>query len=383
MGENTKIVTFGNPFVDATLSVEAARKILKEIDPYEYFGVTKGKSEDSPLVSKFLYEAQTSIKARDLGFSFNVYPGCTSANVAYLIAALNSLEVELGQQQKFDISYIAPTAPGGSGLLQQVFLYGTNNDGIVDAGVNPLLIHKKDQIFSSALVLIDADGERTFVKTPAIQMEPKDLDEQIRSISDQEFYFPRKVIAESDIFVINGYELMGKYETAISAIEIANKASSFVVLDTANFSDFQQTIRESCDNVSYDMLVVTGEVSQSTRDFFFERELSYFISTLGGKGSIIYTKNNDVIYVQGHAPFEGFINTNGAGDALVGKLLHSFANFISTGGTMEELILRPELLEKMANRASYLAGQACGEEGARIPLHKIPDIYMRLQHLDI
>ncbi|MCM2326032.1 MAG: carbohydrate kinase family protein [Candidatus Woesearchaeota archaeon] len=358
-----KIVALGNPFLDVTAPYDVVRELLGDIDPYEYFGATKGSSDVSEKIWDFFMK--TKIERE-----YPMSPGCTSANASYLIANLNEIE-----EKDSEVVYIGAMHDGH--VLGYRFIHGTRDDGF-PKGVTPLFINDTDQGPTCALVIID-NGERTFIKTPPVDISIADL--------TKEYWFrertirraPIDEIREARILLLNGYDVMSKQDSSKFAIKEANKAGGFVVLDVANYGLFSRSMLDFCDEgLRYEMVVASGKIDSADIGKFFRKGTEIFINTLGEEGSVIYTRQLDPIGIPMVRSIRPFKNQNGAGDAYIGKFLHSLMPYLRDDG-LDDLLHDSSMLHQMGLSASFWAGQVCGYEAARIPMPEIAENYVASQ----
>jgi sugar/nucleoside kinase (ribokinase family) len=359
-----KIVALGNPFLDVTAPYEKVKELLGGIDPYGYFGATKGSSDVSDKIWNFFME--TKIERE-----YPMSPGCTSANASYLIANLNEIEEKDSQ-----VVYIGAMHDGH--VLAYRFIHGTRNDGF-PRSVTPLFINDTDQGPTCALVIID-NGERTFIKTPPVDITIADLTGKYWFKDRTELRAPIDEIREAQILLLNGYDVMSKQESSKYAVREANKAGGFVVLDVANYGLFSQSMLTFCDEgLRYGMVVASGKIDLADIEKFFRKGTDIFINTLGEEGSVIYTKDMAPVSIPMVRSLRPFQNQNGAGDAYIGKFLHSLMPYLKDDG-LNDLLHDSSMLHQIGLSSSFWAGQVCGYEAARIPIHEISKNYVAWQN---
>jgi len=218
------------------------------------------------------------------------------------------------------------------------------------SGLQNLLTVIKGEESGVCYIMVTPDGEKTQVADLKIA---------------NKFYIEHKKLGEYKIFHTSGYELLSNPEATSDTIKQAKSKGlkiSFDIADPVVPKKMRRNLEEALRQVHY--LTMTEDELKS---YVEEEELEKAIKKIqglynteliavkkGGKGSELIVRNERIIIPACRC---NVVNTTGAGDTYSAGLL--------TG------ILLGWAPESSARLGSYVAAQACSQEGARLTKPKV------------
>ena len=179
-----------------------------------------------------------------------------------------------------------------------------------------------------ATILIEPNGENRIVIVPGANncVDKKQIDDN------------EKLIEESDIII---FQLEIPIETVEYAVDIAYKKKKIIILDPAPGRSLTDNIIKKCTYIKpneTELSLISGmptntmeEIEKASKKIM-DRGAQNLLVTLGDKGCILYSKNNEKKLYPTY-PTKA-IDTTAAGDCFTGV----FATYLSKGFKLEECI---------------------------------------------